>query len=127
MYNFHLSDFISRFNNCIFSSKKILYLRNSIFILSIIKFFKIKGYISKFTCLGKNILVIISYKGNLPVVRKIKIVSKPGRRVYSKVKDLSISSFYNEVFSTDIGIVDTKYAISINKCGEFLFKIYLNV
>ncbi|MGX7458820.1 30S ribosomal protein S8 [Candidatus Vidania fulgoroideorum] len=127
MYNFHLSDFITRFNNCVLGSKKILYLRYSGYILSILYIFKDRGYISKFTYSSRNMLVIINYINTSPIVSRIVLISKPSRRVYKKVKDLTIRSFYNEFYSTNIGILDTNSAINHKTCGECLFKVYTNV
>ncbi|MGX7589794.1 30S ribosomal protein S8 [Candidatus Vidania fulgoroideorum] len=127
MYNFHLSDFVTRFNNCASSLKKIVYFRYSGFILNIIKVFKCKCYISRFTYSNRNIAVIIRYVNGLPIVRRIVLVSKPSKRVYKKVKHLVPCSFLNEFYSTSSGIIDTNYAISLNTCGEFLFKVYTNV
>jgi len=60
------------------------------------------------------------------VIREIRRVSTPGRRVYSKIKDLSQS--YNglgvKVLSTPQGVMSDHEARQANVGGEVLLEIF---
>ncbi len=65
------------------------------------------------------------YEGD-PVIRKISRVSKPGRRVYSKIKDLP--RFYNglgiAILSTPRGVMSDAEARDANVGGEVLCQVF---
>ena len=70
--------------------------------------------------------VELKYYDNQPVIKEIQRVSTPGRRVYSKVKDLP--KFYNGlgiyVLSTPSGVMSDHEARQANLGGEVLCKVF---
>ena len=65
------------------------------------------------------------YEGD-PVIREISRVSKPGRRVYSKIKDLP--RVYNglgiAILSTPRGVMSDSEAREANVGGEVLCQVF---
>lgn len=70
--------------------------------------------------------VELKYFEGEPVIKEISRVSKPGRRVYSGIKDLP--TYYNglgiSVLSTPSGVLSDAEARSKNVGGEVLCKVY---
>ncbi len=68
----------------------------------------------------------LKYHEGRPVINEIERVSVPGRRVYSKVKDLP--KFYNGlgifVLSTPQGVMSDHEARQANVGGEVLCKVF---
>ena len=87
----------------------------------------IRGYERASTENGQGELVIsLKYFEGTPVIREIKRVSKPGRRVYMGVKD--IPSVRNglgvSIVSTPKGVMSDAAARSANVGGEVLCTIF---
>ncbi len=94
----------------------------------IVKLMEKEGLISGFKVKGKNIKktieIFLAYKKNEPIVKEVKRISKPGRRIYAGWKDLSKFGRKGVMFlSTPMGIMTTKEAKRKKIGGEVLFKI----
>ena len=90
-----------------------------------------EGYIRGYTQLemdaGKPELSIeLKYHEGEPVIREISRVSKPGRRVYSSIKDLP--TIYNglgiSILSTPQGVMSDSEARLANVGGEVLCRVF---
>ena len=73
-----------------------------------------------------EIKIELKYHDGDPVIRKINRVSTPGRRVYSKIKDLS--TVYNglgiSILSTPMGVMSDNEARDANVGGEVLCQVF---
>ena len=73
-----------------------------------------------------EIKIELKYYEGRPVISEISRVSTPGRRVYSRVKDLQ--KFYNglgiSVLSTPQGVMSDHEARQANVGGEVLCKVF---
>jgi len=73
-----------------------------------------------------QLLVELKYHEGAPVIREISRVSKPGRRVYSKIKELP--RFYNGlgimILSTPRGVMADHEARAANVGGEVLCRVF---
>ena len=90
-----------------------------------------EGYIRGYTKFemdsGKPELQIeLKYHEGEPVIREISRVSKPGRRVYSSIKDLP--TIYNglgiSILSTPQGVMSDSEARLANVGGEVLCRVF---
>lgn len=88
---------------------------------------KEQGYISNFKIVTdegnkKNIRVYLKYAGKERVIKGLKRISKPGRRVYSSVEDMPrvLSGLGIAIVSTSKGIVTDKVARAEKVGGEVL-------
>ena len=88
---------------------------------------KEQGYISNFKIVTdegnkKNIRVYLKYAGKERVIKGLKRISKPGRRVYSSVDDMPrvLSGLGIAIVSTSKGIVTDKVARAEKVGGEVL-------
>lgn len=87
----------------------------------------IRGYEKNSTDNGQGELVIsLKYYEGTPVIRELKRVSKPGRRVYMSVKD--IPSVRNglgvSIVSTPKGVMSDASARTANVGGEVLCTVF---
>ena len=90
-----------------------------------------EGYIRGFARVdfggGKSEIEIeLKYFDGQPVIREIKRVSKPGRRVYSSVKDLPTvrNGLGVSILSTPKGVMSDSRARQENVGGEVLCNIF---
>jgi small subunit ribosomal protein S8 len=76
---------------------------------------------------GSEVEVFLKYSEGSPVVRKIKLVSMPGRPVYFSVQDLRQfqrrNSFAILVLTTPKGVLSCSEAISQNQGGKVLIEV----
>jgi small subunit ribosomal protein S8 len=87
----------------------------------------IRGYSQKELSAGiSEITVELKYHEGEPVIREISRVSKPGRRVYSKIKELP--RVYNglgiSILSTPRGVLSDGEARDANVGGEVLCTVF---
>jgi small subunit ribosomal protein S8 len=90
-----------------------------------------EGYINNYDVVDgedgfKQLKVELRYVDGKGVIKTIKRVSKPGRRVYSKIKELQ--SFYNGlgiyILSTPQGVMSDHDARKTNVGGEVLCSVF---
>ena len=87
----------------------------------------IRGYESAKTDNGQGELVIsLKYFEGTPVIREIKRVSKPGRRVYMGVKDIPTvrNGLGVSIVSTPKGVMSDAAARTANVGGEVLCTVF---
>lgn len=98
---------------------------------NVLEVLKREGYIRDFSVKqnengGGEINVELKYSEGQPVIREIARVSKPGRRVYSQVKD--VPRVYNglgiSILSTPRGVLSDKEARAANVGGEVLCRVF---
>lgn len=74
----------------------------------------------------KLIAIELKYADGEPAIKEITRVSKPGRRVYSKIKELP--KFYNglgiSILSTPRGVMSDIEARAANVGGEVLCRVF---
>lgn len=92
---------------------------------------KREGYIRDFRLAADSdgkpeIEIELKYHEGAPVIREIARVSKPGRRVYSKIRELP--RFYNglgiSILSTPRGVMSDNEARAANVGGEVLCRVF---
>ncbi|MEQ8444020.1 MAG: 30S ribosomal protein S8 [Alphaproteobacteria bacterium] len=74
----------------------------------------------------RELSIELKYQDGEPAIREVSRVSKPGRRVYSKIKDLP--RFYNglgiQILSTPRGVMSDAEAREQNVGGEILCRVF---
>jgi len=87
----------------------------------------IRGYSAEEVRPGVNQLRIeLKYNEGEPVIKEITRVSKPGRRVYSGIKDLPrvYAGLGVSILSTPRGVLSDGEARAANVGGEVLFRVF---
>ena len=126
-----IADMISRIRNAQLRTLSTVEIPNSKLRARILDVLKEEGYISNYKLLpdtnNKNSLVVdLKYHNGDPVIKEIKRVSKPGRRIYAKAE--SIPKIQNglglAIVSTSIGIMSDNDARSKNVGGEIICRVF---
>ena len=126
-----IGDMIARIRNAQMRASNNVVIPNSKFRVKILEILKQEGYISNYKILSdsskKNtVQVDLKYNNGLPVIRDIKRISKPGRRIYAKAS--SIPRIQNglglAIVSTSIGIMSDNDARIKNVGGEILCRVF---
>lgn len=87
----------------------------------------IRGYSETETANGQNEFTIeLKYYDGLPVIREIQRVSKPGRRVYSSVRNIPrvANGLGVSILSTPKGVMADHQAREENVGGEVLCRVF---
>jgi len=126
-----IGDMITRIRNAQMRKSNNVIIPNSNFRLKVLDVLKQEGYISNYKVLTdtknkKSLLVDLKYDNGLPVIKEIKRVSKPGRRIYASAK--SIPKIKNglglAIVSTSIGIMSDNDARIKNVGGEIICRVF---
>mgnify|MGYP001210996366 FL=1 len=126
-----IGDMLTRIRNGQMRSLNKISIPFSVFRSEILEVLKKEGYIINFSIdKGENnkklLLVDLKYYEGQPVIREIKRISKPGRRVYSRAT--SIPKVHNglglAILSTSKGVMSDSEAIKNNLGGEIICRIF---
>ena len=126
-----IGDMFSRIRNGQMRSLNKIIVPFSVFRSQILEVLKREGYIINFKIdkddKNKKLLSVdLKYYEGQPVIREIKRISKPGRRVYSKAT--SIPRVHNglglAILSTSKGVMSDSDAIKNNLGGEIICRIF---
>lgn len=125
-----IADMLTRIRNGQHAKLAYIELSSSNMKLAILDVLKSEGYISDFEInedsVKKSVLVTLKYSSGKPVIKVIDRVSKPGRRVYTKIKDLQ--KFYNglgiRILSTPKGVMSDHQARRMNLGGEVICSVF---
>lgn len=124
-----LSDMIARINNAQMASLGVAELINSKLSQNVLTILKDEGFIEDFAENeddNRKVNVILKYNLGKGIISSFTRVSKPGRRVYSKIADLP--RYYNglgiAILSTPKGVVPDYKARDLNVGGEILCVIF---
>jgi small subunit ribosomal protein S8 len=125
-----LGDMLTRIRNAQLRGRSAVVSPSSKLRENVLNVLEREGYIRGFAEIekdGKRELEIqLKYFDGAPVISEIKRVSKPGRRVYSAVKDLPLvrNGLGISVLSTPKGVMSDADARAQNVGGEILFRVY---
>ncbi|MDE1147540.1 MAG: 30S ribosomal protein S8 [Azospirillaceae bacterium] len=73
-----------------------------------------------------NVRIELKYHEGEPVIKQVQRVSKPGRRIYSKIADLPrvFNGLGISILSTPRGVMSDSEARAANVGGEVLCKVF---
>jgi len=126
-----ISDMLTTIRNGLLLSKEFVCTPSSKLKLNILKVLHEEGYIASFKENEiqkgiKEIKITLSYINGNPSIKLISRISKPGRRVYSKLKDLPsyFKGYGVTIVSTSKGVMTDKKARISNLSGEILCQVF---
>ena len=126
-----IGDMITRIRNAQMRSLSSVKIPGSKFRASILDVLKKEGYISDYKFLtdvkDKNSLTVsLKYHNGNPVIKEIKRVSKPGRRIYAKADSIPIiqNGLGVAIVSTSKGIMSDNDAKNKNIGGEIICRVF---
>ena len=126
-----IGDMFTRIRNGQLRLKSSIDVPASNFRLKILEVLKSEGYITNYFMEKKennkkNLKVDLKYYEGSPVIKEIKRVSKPGRRVYSSVKSMPLirNGLGISILSTPKGVMSDNQARKNNVGGEILCEVF---
>ena len=126
-----IGDMITRIRNAQLRTLHNVKVPSSKYRAKVLEVLKQEGYISNYKLLpdskNKSSLVVdLKYYKGLPVIKEIKRVSRPGRRVYARAE--SIPKIQNglglAIVSTSMGIMSDSDARMKNVGGEIICRVF---
>tara|TARA_Y100000590_G_scaffold84921_1_gene94897 strand:- start:19013 stop:19411 length:399 start_codon:yes stop_codon:yes gene_type:complete len=126
-----IGDMITRIRNAQMRLLNKVSIPNSKFRAKILDILKQEGYISDYKFLTNkdnkgSLSVDLKYNNGMPVIKEIKRISKPGRRIYAKAE--SIPKIQNglglAIVSTSKGIMTDTDARTKKVGGELICKVF---
>jgi small subunit ribosomal protein S8 len=126
-----IGDMFTRIRNGQMRSLNTVDVPASNFRLKILEVLKTEGYITNYFIEKKdnnkrNLKVDLKYYEGSPVIKEIKRISKPGRRVYSRA--MSVPKIQNglglAILSTPKGVMSDSEARKNNIGGEIICRVF---
>lgn len=126
-----IADLLTRIRNGQEANKSSIAAPASAFRESVLSVLKREGYIRDFSRVNirpgiDELKIELKYFDGEPVIKEISRVSRPGRRVYSKIKELP--RVYNglgiAILSTPRGVMSDAEAREANVGGEVLCHVF---
>lgn len=127
-----LSDTITRIRNGYRAGLHSVRVLNSKLIKNVLTVLQNDGFIDSFFAepsekgLTKHLSVVLRYKEDTPAIHKIKVHSKPSRRVYITLDKMKymIERFGSRILSTNKGVINDTQAKKYGVGGEYLMEVY---
>ena len=126
-----IADMITRIRNAQMRRLSTVNIPNSKFRARILSVLKEEGYISDYKFLSDtenkgSLIVNLKYYDGLPVIKEIRRVSKPGRRIYTKADSIPKiqSGLGIAIVSTSMGVMSDNDARSKNIGGEIICRVF---
>ena len=130
-FNDSLSDMLARIKNAHKANKSFTSCYGSKLNSNVLSVLKEEGYIRDFQNVEvrqgiNNIKIDLKYFNGTPVIKKIKRISKPGIRVYSKIHKMpkSYGGLGISILSTPKGVMSDSMARNQNVGGEILCQVF---
>ena len=130
-FNDSLSDMLARIKNAHKANNAFTSCYKSKLNMNVLSVLKDEGYIRDFQDVElrkgiNNIKIDLKYYNGTPVIKRIKRISKPGIRVYSKINDLqkSYGGLGISILSTPKGVMSDQKARDNNVGGEILCEVF---
>ena len=133
MFTDPIADYLTRVRNAQMSGHKVVEIPSSNMKKAITEILHAKGYILNFKFEETennqgNIKVALKYNAqtNLPAIKKLTRISKPGLRKYADSKTLPrvINGLGIAILSTSKGVITDKEARNLNVGGEVICHVY---
>ena len=130
-FNDSLSDMLARIKNAHKANKAFTSCYKSKLNMNVLSVLKDEGYIRDFKDIElrkgiNNIKIDLKYYNGTPVIKRITRISKPGIRVYSKIKELNkpYGGLGISIISTPKGVMSDQKARVNNVGGEILCEVF---
>ena len=130
-FNDSLSDMLARIKNAHQAKKVSTSCLKSKLNMNVLNVLKAEGYIRDFKDVEErkgisSIKIDLKYYNGNPVIKKIKRISKPGIRIYSKINELNkpYGGLGISILSTPKGVMSDQQAKKNNGGGEILCEVF---
>lgn len=125
MINDSISDFFTRIRNASLVRRKKVYVPYNRTNKSLVNILLRQGFIEDFRITASQLILVLKYKNNEPIISNLKRISRPGCRLYVNAKNLpqSLQIFGRlgvVILSTSKGILSDREASHYKIGGEVI-------
>jgi small subunit ribosomal protein S8 len=122
--NYPVGDFLIRIKNAAIAKNHDLVVTKTSLVKEVAKILEKSGYISSLREEGDNLSINLTYIKKEPVLMDIKLISKPGLRVYKNVKGIKEHRGPSLlIVSTPRGLMTGAEALKSNVGGEIIAEV----
>lgn len=121
-----IADLLTRIRNAHMARHKEVSIPKSRLKEEILRILKEEGFIKDYLVEDRELKVFLKYYNGQPVIRGLKKISKPSRRVYVKSKEIPIvrNGLGIAILSTPKGIMEGRQARKENIGGELICEVW---
>ncbi|SDO01890.1 SSU ribosomal protein S8P [Desulfonauticus submarinus] len=121
-----IADLLTRIRNAHLARHKEVSIPASKMKAEILRILKEEGFIKDYIEEDKELKVYLKYYQGKPVIKGLKKISKPSRRVYVKAKEIPIvrNGLGIAILSTPKGILEGRQARKENIGGELICEVW---
>jgi small subunit ribosomal protein S8 len=124
MTNYQVGDFIIQIKNAVMSRKRSIAVKKTRYIVEVANCIERMGYIKGLKEKDDMLKLDIVFRGKDPLFTSIKLVTKPGLRIYQDAQTLrAYRGPATFVISTPHGVLSLREAIKKNTGGEVVAEI----
>src|SRR3989344_8996002 len=121
MINYPIGDFLTQIKNASLAGKKTVEVQTSSFIKATARVLQQENYLEDVREEGKKLTLRISYRKKEPIITDIRLISKPGLRIYmarDEIEKRHSPSIL--IISTPRGVMSAREAIKKGGGGEVI-------
>lgn len=123
--NYPVGDFLIKVKNCAMAGNKTLTVSGNSQIAAIAESMKKSGYFDEVKKAGDELTISLSFKDKKPLLMNLKLVTKPGRRIYMGADEIGAKRGPSQfLISTPKGIMSTREALKARTGGEVIAEIF---
>lgn len=125
-----IAQLVSTIKNGYLARKKEIEIPFSKFKKAILDVLVKEGFLEKVEVRGlapkKTLRIILKYKDKNPVIKEVKLISKPGLRVYQKTSQIKkvLGGLGIRLISTPLGVMTESQAKKKGLGGEVILEVY---
>lgn len=123
--NYPVGDFLIKVKNAVMARKKELDVASTKEMAAVAETLKRMGYLTDIKKGKEGILMAFAYKAKRPVLLDLRLISKPGLRIYAGASEIAAKRGPSVfLVSTPKGILSSKEAIGKRVGGELIAEIW---
>lgn len=120
-----IGDYLIRLKNTALAGKREVVSKETKIIKEVAKVLKIQGYLEQINSKDGLLESKLAYRNKKPVLFKVRLVSRPGLRVYKSADDLEdVKGPSILIVTTSKGVMTHKEAIKARIGGEVIAEVY---
>ena len=123
--NYPVGDFLIQLKNAAMARRREVVVDSTKIIKAVAAAMKEEGYLERVTMKEGKLTAILSYRKKEPVLINLKLVSRPGLRIYQDVDDLERfrgPSIF--ILTTPKGVISSRKAIKKRVGGEVIVQVW---
>lgn len=125
MLNYQIGDFLIQIKNAALAKNREVVTGTTKLKLAVAKTLKKEGFVNEISQKEQLLTVQLAYQHKEPVLVDLKLVSKPGRRVYARTNEIENKKGPSILLiTTPEGVISSKEARKLRVGGEVIAEIW---